>query len=472
MQNENISKEKLHKDDNPQLCTRQIESTNVVTIDTESDKDTELAEEQVAVNHRQELTGDHVPSVVQFENLENQLYQCAPGESNIPKYILLDNDFEVLAFPDLFPYGGGGYHRANRKVKLPIRKYFQQCLLNVDGRFAQNIEYLFCAQYIADIKQIESDTTLAIMVSWERTLGGHKITAGQLQNPAVLEKLLINEQAYKVLKNVRGLPAYWQDQLYDVLAMLQTLSIPTWFLTLSAADLHWPEMIQAVAVEFGKKLSQKDVLKMSIADRSRYLQQNPITGVQMFQNIVEAFFSEYLLSGAHPLHHITDYVIKIEFQMRGSPHVHCLMQVKDAPKTDKDPDDVVCAFIDKYITAVIPPVASENEHDIKLMDNLQKHTYSDYCHRNKSCQFSFPKPPATKTLISWPPIDDHDEMMKNAKSMLQTVQNTLTTADVHNMSTEHFLQEINLDVETYMDVLKIHKAVQMSFWSKTQKLFL
>ena len=29
-----------------------------------------------------------------------------------------------------------------------------------------------------------------------------------------------NEQAYKFLKNVRGSPAYWQDQLYDVLAML------------------------------------------------------------------------------------------------------------------------------------------------------------------------------------------------------------------------------------------------------------
>ena len=45
--------------------------------------------------------------------------------------------------------------------------------------------------------------------------------------------------------------------------------------------------------------------------------------------------------------------------------------------------------------------------------------------------------------------------MENAKSLLQTVQNTLTTADVHNKSTLHFLKEINLDVETYMDVLKI-----------------
>ena len=77
---------------------------------------TEEAEEQIAINHRQELTGDLLPTVVQFENLENQIYQCAPGENNIPKYILLDNDFEVLAFPDLFPYGSSGYHSVNRKI--------------------------------------------------------------------------------------------------------------------------------------------------------------------------------------------------------------------------------------------------------------------------------------------------------------------------------------------------------------------
>ena len=58
-------------------------------------------------------------------------------------------------------------------------KYFQH-LLNVDGRFPHNIEYLFCAQYIADIKQIGSDATLAIMLSQGRTLRGHKITAGLL----------------------------------------------------------------------------------------------------------------------------------------------------------------------------------------------------------------------------------------------------------------------------------------------------
>ena len=141
--------------------------------------------------------------------------------------------------------------------------------------------------------------------------------------------------------------------------------------------------------------------------------------------------------------------------MRGSPHPYCLLWVENAPKIDKDPDYVVFTFIDKYIKARIPPVAPKNEHQINLMVNLQKHTHSDYCHRSKSCHFGFPKPPATKTLISQPPLDDHGKILENAKSLLQTVQITLTTTNVHNKSTQHFLQEINLDIETYMNALKI-----------------
>ena len=97
--------------------------------------------------------------------------------------------------------------------------------------------------------------------------------------------------------------------------MLHSLGIPTWFLTLSAADLHWPEMIQAVAMKFGQKSSHKDVLNMNIQERSNYLCQNPVTGVCMFQHQLASFFSQYLLSSAQPLGNITDYVIKIEFQM-------------------------------------------------------------------------------------------------------------------------------------------------------------
>ena len=53
LQKENMSKDKLNKEDNQQLFNKQTESINVDTIVTESDdEDTKLTEEQAAVNHR------------------------------------------------------------------------------------------------------------------------------------------------------------------------------------------------------------------------------------------------------------------------------------------------------------------------------------------------------------------------------------------------------------------------------------
>ena len=142
-----------------------------------------------------------------------------------------------------------------------------------------------------------------------------------------------------------------------------------------------------------------------------------------FQHRLGAFFSQYLLSDTHPLGHITDFVIQIEFQIRGSPHAHCLLWVKDAPKIDKDPDDVVCPFIDKYITTVIPPVTSENEHHHQTHGQpTETYTFWLLSHKTNHAILVFPKPPATKTLISRPPLDDHDKIIENAKSLLQTVQ--------------------------------------------------
>ena len=54
---------------------------------------------------------------------------------------------------------------------------------------------------------------------------------------------------------------------------------------------------------------------------------------------------------------ICDYAIRVEFQARGSPHAHCVVWVKDAPKFGHDSDEDVCNFIDKYISVAIP----ENE---------------------------------------------------------------------------------------------------------------
>ena len=50
------------------------------------------------------------------------------------------------------------------------------------------------------------------------------------------------QNSYMFMKNIRGTVAYFRNALYDLLDMFRSLGPPTLFMTLSADDLHWPEL--------------------------------------------------------------------------------------------------------------------------------------------------------------------------------------------------------------------------------------
>ena len=106
--------------------------------------------------------------------------------------------------------------------------------------------------------------------------------------------------------------------------------------------------------------------------------------------------------------------------------------MKDAPKIDRNTDEEVCAFVDKYITAVMPKPCMENEHDISLMMRLQKYTHSDYYRHKKTCHFGFPKPPSKETIRCCKPIDEAKTKLKNAKDVLEAVQHALRDTEIEN----------------------------------------
>ena len=79
--------------------------------DSNSSDEKELQEDQAAADRSAEICGHPYSSTLQINKIEDAIYSLAPGEGNTPQYILLDHDFEVLAFPDFFPNGTGGYAR-------------------------------------------------------------------------------------------------------------------------------------------------------------------------------------------------------------------------------------------------------------------------------------------------------------------------------------------------------------------------
>ena len=180
------------------------------------------------------------------------------------------------------------------------------------------------------------------------------LTAGAVRNQQMVSEMIQKDYAYRFLKYVRGSPADFQRVMYDVLGMIRQLGIPTWFLTLSAADMQWPDVIQIIARQYGTTLTDEDVKTMSFEAKSKWLRQNPVTAARHFQYRLNTFFQVFLKSTAHPLGELVDYAIRIEFQARGSPHAHTILWIKDASKLNIDSDEDICSFIDQYVKCKIP----------------------------------------------------------------------------------------------------------------------
>ena len=104
--------------------------------------------------------------------------------------------------------------------------------------------------------------------------------------------------AYCFMNSVKGTPAYWKKFLFEVLAMVKQLGLPSYFFTLSCADLKWDELILHINKLNNLDLSADDILKLSYKDRAMYLNANPVLLSPHFQYRVEVFLKEILLNGA------------------------------------------------------------------------------------------------------------------------------------------------------------------------------
>ena len=128
--------------------------------------------------------------------------------------------------------------------------------------------------------------------------------------------------------------------------------------------------------------------------------------------MVQLFIHDVLRNDVMPVGQITDYFYRVEFQQRGSPHIHMLIWVHDAPKYDADAqeyDDII-KYVDKHITCA-------KDQNIESLIKLQSHRHTFTCRKSKTdaCRFGFPKPPMSKTMLLKPYLAESDKEAKKLK---------------------------------------------------------
>ena len=72
--------------------------------------------------------------------------------------------------------------------------------------------------------------------------------------------------------------------------MVKQLGILTWFMTLSCADLRWPELFQIIGKSQGFNLTDKEIDALTYNERCSMLNLNPVVVAKHFQYRDETFF--------------------------------------------------------------------------------------------------------------------------------------------------------------------------------------
>ena len=91
--------------------------------------------------------------------------------------------------------------------------------------------------------------------------------------------------------------------------------------------------------------------------------------------MVNRFITDFLKSGLTPFGEIIDFFYRVEFQQRGSPHIHALFWIKDAPKYGEHENNKIIQFVDKHVTC---SSKTQNDSDEDFI-NLQTHRYAKTC---------------------------------------------------------------------------------------------
>jgi len=308
-------------------------------------------------------------------------------KTSIPLSDFYENHLEEMSFIKIFPFGINGFKQA-RDNKMTAAAYGKSRIMSADTRY-QNNDYMFY---------------LLAKIETERITASINVCSSKLRTTA---KGRVNDLNI-YMKTLRGYSSYWQAVKADLMAFLRNLGEPTWFITLSARDLEWPDMINALLYANNKnnnnsKRAMKkfisQVSEISFVDRSKLLHDYPVVAARQFNKRFRALM-KYLLKNNEILGgKVQDYWFRVEFQKRGSPHIHMLVWIKDAPKFNS-PEGV--KFLDNICKVSIPTDDKLKE----LVLRLQKHKCTSTCYKSSGkeniknkCRFGYKIAASTETRI-------------------------------------------------------------------------
>ncbi|GFW62552.1 ATP-dependent DNA helicase [Trichonephila clavipes] len=334
-----------------------------------------------------------VETVIQGDVSTQMGLAIAPGENKLPISLVFDDVGEELSYPKI--YCGELRHFTRAKpptyaeiIKSELRRY--------DRRGTTPQKILYSHQKLLHQKLL---SCISIQLR-HKVFDEDHITAGNLTNPAYVQSLQYKNLAFKFLKNIKNSPAHWAQEKGRVCAQIRQFGFPSIFMTLSAAENRWFDLIKhLVHIHENRILTESEFETMTTTARNKLISNDPVTCALYFEHKVKELWKTFSCTeGPFGKLVIKHFYQRTEFQQRGSPHFHVLLWLEGCPRFDGNNAPEVEAFIDTLITC-------SGEHSFS---GLQRHKHTFTCLKktrrqdNEYCRFNIPFFPMDRTRILLP----------------------------------------------------------------------
>jgi hypothetical protein len=143
----------------------------------------------------------------------------------------------------------------------------------VNGKAVQCVEYMFYLLSKLEFEKIKS--VINICSSRLKSFANTRV-----------------DDLHVYMKCLRGYASYWNTAKSDLLAMIRQLGSPSWFITLSANDLNWPDLIKDLLYakhcsdnnSYQFLFNEEDVANMTYKEKSQLLHDFPVIAARHFDH--------------------------------------------------------------------------------------------------------------------------------------------------------------------------------------------
>ncbi|XP_047999641.1 uncharacterized protein LOC125236759 [Leguminivora glycinivorella] len=364
----------------------------------------------------------------------------APGEGQRPISLLFDEHLEELAFIKV-------HCGVKRDFKINLRhSEIIKSEISRQDRRAVRPDYLFTALKKQQMTIVKNSITTCLR---KKTVKGTPVLASNVLDMNYIDNLVQHDDGYRVLSGIRNSPSHWEGEKKKVLAMIRQFGVPSFFLTLSAAEVQWLELLVMLKeVVDGETVSLYEVENLSYETKARLIQSDPFICASYFETKLREIRKTWSCSsGPFGKYVISHFYYRIEFQHRGSPHAHMMLWLEEAPifvPGDVESAERVVQFVDNILTC------DSNELTEDIL-HVQKHKHTHTCRPkpDKLCRFDIPFFPldSTQILVELP---KDNASYKRVKDIARSIQIKMQDIPPEIETFTDFLEFVGVTYENYI----------------------